>query len=140
MKVSRNSLIYFVLLFIIIPVGYASRLRPELFSPFFAEYLGDPLWTAMIYFGLCLIFPRMSVLKLFAITLSFCYFIEISQLCQEPWLIAIRATTIGALILGHGFLWSDIICYTIGALFAAAVDYGIISINKKMNSCEARRT
>lgn len=134
MKVSRNSLLYFTLLFIIIPVGFASRARPELFSPFLAEYLGDPLWTAMIYFGLCLIFPKTSILKLFFVTLSFCYFIEITQLCQAPWLNAIRSNLIGALILGHGFMWSDIICYTVGALFAAAVDYGIVAISKRVKS------
>ena len=46
--------------------------------------------------------------------LIFSYSIEISQLYQAPWINAVRNTKIGALALGHGFLWSDLICYTVG--------------------------
>jgi VanZ family protein len=40
--------------------------------------------------------------------------IEISQLYHSPWIDVIRKTTIGGLVLGYGFLWSDIVCYIVG--------------------------
>ncbi len=43
---------------------------------------------------------------------------ETLQLYQAPWIQAIRHTKIGGLLLGFGFLWSDIICYFIGTLLS----------------------
>ncbi len=50
----------------------------------------------------------------------FCFAVEFSQLYQAEWIIMIRQTKIGGLILGYGFLWSDLLCY------AAGVSAGII--------------
>lgn len=44
----------------------------------------------------------------------FFYGIELSQLYHALWIDAIRNTTLGGLIIGFGFLWSDLVCYTIG--------------------------
>jgi len=44
--------------------------------------------------------------------------VEISQLYQVEWLNNIRSTTLGRLVLGQGFLWSDIISYTVGITIA----------------------
>ena len=46
--------------------------------------------------------------------------VEISQLYHAPWIDSIRQTTLAALILGFGFLWSDLVCY------AAGVSLGIL--------------
>ncbi len=43
---------------------------------------------------------------------------EALQLYHAPWIEAIRQTRVGGLILGFGFLWSDIICYAIGIVIA----------------------
>jgi hypothetical protein len=48
--------------------------------------------------------------------------VEISQLYQAEWFNAIRITMPGRLILGQGFLWSDIISYTIGISIAAFIE------------------
>ncbi|MES2316729.1 MAG: DUF2809 domain-containing protein [Pseudomonadota bacterium] len=40
--------------------------------------------------------------------------VEASQLWQPPWLNAIRATSIGHLVLGQGFQWGDVLVYTCG--------------------------
>lgn len=60
----------------------------------------------------------MSRKGVFLISLLFCYFIEVSQLYQASWINNLRNTTIGGLILGHGFLWSDILAYTFGVTIA----------------------
>ena len=66
----------------------------------------------------------------FHYALSFSYCIEISQLYQADWINAIRGTTLGALVLGHGFLWSDILCYTVGVGLAILIDFTLF-INKE---------
>ena len=52
------------------------------------------------------------------------YCVEFSQLIRWPWLVEFRSTTIGHLMLGQGFLWSDLIAYMIGIqLFYILTDY-----------------
>lgn len=46
-----------------------------------------------------------------------------SSYCEmKMWINAIRKTTIGALVLGHGFLWMDLISYFIGITIAVIID------------------
>jgi len=40
--------------------------------------------------------------------------VELSQLYHAPWIDPIRRTTLGGLVLGFGFLWSDLACYAAG--------------------------
>jgi glycopeptide antibiotics resistance protein len=95
-------------------IGLASRHYPDLLPHFLASYAGDTLWALLVFLLLGLLFPTMSTLKVAVIALLFSWSIEISQLYHAPWLDEIRHYQLGALILGHGFLWSDILCYTIG--------------------------
>ena len=44
--------------------------------------------------------------------------VEFSQLIKWGWLVRIRSTTIGHLLLGQGFLWSDLLAYTVGIAVA----------------------
>ncbi|WP_309145332.1 ribosomal maturation YjgA family protein [Paenibacillus mendelii] len=52
----------------------------------------------------------------------FCLFIECSQLYQAGWINDIRATVIGALILGKGFLAVDLVRYAAGIGAAYGLD------------------
>ena len=114
--------IYLTVTFVIILAGLASRKYGNALPKFIAEYIGDTLWAAMVYWGLRFLFPSASILKVTAISLLFSYCIEISQLYQVDWANAIRNTPLGALVFGHGFLWSDMICYTVGVMLSATVD------------------
>ena len=96
-----------------------------------APYLGDILWATMVYFGFKFLFPKIKKQKGILISIIFSYGIEISQLYQAQWINSIRATTLGSLVLGHGFLWSDLICYTIGILLGFSLDY-LLNTNKKI--------
>ncbi len=63
----------------------------------------------------------------------FCWLIEASQAWRTAWLDTFRDTTFGGLLLDHGFLWSDIIAYTMGALAAYFADkkfYNLSLTNK----------
>ena len=45
-----------------------------------------------------------------------CFVIEFCQLLTYDWLVQLRATLPGRMILGQGFLWSDICAYAAGVL------------------------
>ncbi|COT06807.1 Protein of uncharacterised function (DUF2809) [Streptococcus pneumoniae] len=68
----------------------------------------------MIFTGFGFLFPKTETKKLAFISLMFCYGIEASQLYHAEWIDSIRATTLGGLVLGYVFLWSDVVAYTIG--------------------------
>ncbi|WP_459190259.1 DUF2809 domain-containing protein [Parabacteroides sp. APC149_11_2_Y6] len=115
--------IYLAATFLIILAGLASRKYGDVLPKCIAEYSGDTLWAAMVYLALRFLFSPISILKATTGALLFSYCIEISQLYQADWINIVRSTMLGSLILGHGFLWSDMVCYTVGILLSATIDY-----------------
>lgn len=115
-------LLYLLLAGLTILLGLASRRYPLAFPLFFATYAGDALWAALVYWLLATFRPgkRVVVLALTAIGISFA--VEFSQLFHPHWLDAARATRLGALVMGRGFLWSDLACYVAGVTGAALLD------------------
>jgi len=77
-------------------------------------YLGDALWALLIFLIMGFIFNKLASFHLSIVALLFCYLTEISQLYHASWIDEIRSTTIGGLVLGFGFLWSDILAYSLG--------------------------
>lgn len=114
---------YFLIFVATIILGLCSRRYGAYLSSFIADYAGDTLWAMMVYFGFRILFPYTQIFRIIIIALVFSYAIEISQLYQAEWINTVRNTLLGALILGHGFLWSDIVCYTVGVLLALGLDY-----------------
>ena len=88
---------------------------------FFNTFFPDAAWTMAVYCGFGLLFDRGVRVNLPA-SLAVSYLVELSQCIQTPLLNAIRATRLGGLILGFGFLWSDLVCYTVGAVLCAAAE------------------
>jgi hypothetical protein len=56
------------------------------------------------------------------IALLVAFGVEVSQLVHTPWLDALRATRLGALALGQGFVASDLAAYGAGVLLAVVLD------------------
>ncbi|GAA5479373.1 hypothetical protein Hhel01_02890 [Haloferula helveola] len=79
----------------------------------------------MIYWGFAFLFPRVAVRWIAIAAGSFCLAIELSQLSSHPFLVDARSTRIGALILGHGFLWIDLLRYAAGIGLAAMLDFSV---------------
>ena len=79
-----------------------------------AAYAGDTLWALAAFLGIGLVRPRASTWRAAAVAMSFSVMIEVSQLYHAPWIDSVRGTTLGGLILGYGFLWSDLVCYAVG--------------------------
>ncbi|QBP91127.1 DUF2809 domain-containing protein [Bacillus mycoides] len=114
MNTKRNRLLYVMFTIVVIILGLSSRKFAFALPDLLNDYLGDALWALMIFVGFGFLFPKIETKKLAFISLIFCYGIEISQLYHAEWIDSIRATTLGGLVLGYGFLWSDLVAYTIG--------------------------
>jgi hypothetical protein len=106
-------------MFIVIALGLSSRAYPHLWPHFWANYAGDTLWALMAFLLIGFMFPFLSTLKVAAIALLFSLFIELSQLYQATWINELRQYRIIALVIGRGFLWSDLVCYSMGVAMGA---------------------
>jgi Protein of unknown function (DUF2809) len=113
----RNRLWYAIAIGLVIAIGLGSRHYPQL-----GKYPGDALWTIVVFLLLGFALPRVSTLKVATLALFISYIVEFGQLYRAPWIVAIRSTTIGHLILGSDFGWGDLAAYTIGALLALVVE------------------
>jgi hypothetical protein len=111
---TRNRYLYSLLLLVTIAAGLASRHFPGILPHWVQLYLGDTLWAFMVFLVLGFIFQKKSTPWIAIAAIAFSYCIEISQLYHASWIDAVRATTLGGLVLGFGFLWSDLVCYTVG--------------------------
>lgn len=118
----KNRIKYFIITIIIMLMGLLSRKFMFIFPRNIAPFVGDMLWAMMIYFGFRFLFPKLNITKSLVLAFLFSFSIEISQLYQAQWINNIRNTIIGGLILGHGFLFEDLISYSIGIILGCVVD------------------
>lgn len=112
----RNRWIYFAAGCVVTLLGLASRKLGEHLPGFLAEYAGDTLWALLVFLLFGWLWPQASTFRIGMMTLLFAFAVEISQTYHAPWIDRLRGTTLGGLVLGFGFLWSDLVCYTAGML------------------------
>ncbi len=110
----RNRKIYAPLMLIVIGLGLASRKYGAYLPSWLADYAGDTLWALLIFLMIGFLLPTHSTRKVAIFALAFAFFIELTQLYHAPWLDSIRQYRLAALILGYDFLWSDLLCYSVG--------------------------
>lgn len=104
----RNRLLYALMIIVVIILGLCSRKLINVLPNFLNIYLGDALWALLIFIGVGFIFREMESKIVALVGISFCYLIELSQLYHANFIDNIRKTTLGGLVLGYGFLWSDL--------------------------------
>jgi hypothetical protein len=117
--------IYFILFIFFTWLALATRSHHEWFHPLIVEYGGDIIWAGMFLFFLRIFFIKIELWKLALINYALGVADEVSQLYQAPWILSIRQTKLGGLMLGHTFVWSDIVCYALGTLLAFILAYFI---------------
>ena len=100
----------------VVIIGLLSRWDGAWMPGFVRSYAGDTLWATMVTLGLALIRPGGKPEALALLALGIAFAVEFTQLCRAPWIDAIRATVPGHLVLGQGFLWSDLACYVAGVV------------------------
>ena len=127
MNPKRSRAAYTALIIAVIILGLASRaktIQPPL-PPFISEYAGDTLWALMVFFGFGFLFPKLSTWRVAAVASGFAVCIELSQLYHALWIDAMRHTRLGGLVLGFGFLWSDLVCYLVGVLCGIGLELAL---------------
>ncbi len=110
-------------------VGLASRRYRGHLPSFIGEYSGDALWALMLFLVVSFMLVGRPLVQRCGIALALAFAVEISQLYHAPWIDGIRNTTWGGLMLGFGFLWSDLVCYTVGIAAGALAEIGFMRIN-----------
>lgn len=106
-------------------LGLGSRRYAELLPEFVGLYAGDTVWGLMLYFGISAFLPRSRILIRTSVAIVVAFAVELSQLYHASWIDAIRQTTLGGLALGFGFLWTDLVCYTVGVVSGAVAELGL---------------
>jgi hypothetical protein len=114
--VRRSRATSLVLALLVVALGLASRSKALPWPAFFAAYAGDTLWALLVFLLVRFLAPTRPRLHVAAVALAFSFAVEVSQLFHPPWLDALRRTLPGRLVLGAGFLWSDLVCYSAGVL------------------------
>lgn len=102
-------------------LGLASRSGQIVLPEFLATYAGDTLWALLVFWLVRVLAPALPALSSALVALGFSFFIEFLQLYHAPWIDGIRATTLGGLVLGYGFKFSDLACYSVGVCFGYAL-------------------
>jgi hypothetical protein len=122
----RSRCVYTGLLIATIFCGLASRRYATQLPTLIGVYAGDALWAAMVFWFIAICFPRLSIWRIAIATCAVAAVVEASQLYHAPWIDSVRSTALGGLALGRGFVWSDLACYAVGVLGAAAIDFAIL--------------
>lgn len=109
-----RRIIYLLCAAATICLGLASRQYRKHLPSFIGEYSGDVLWALMLFLAVSFVLAGRSLCQRFIISLILAFSVEVSQLYHSPWIDDIRSTTLGGLVLGFGFLWRDLVCYSVG--------------------------
>lgn len=113
---------YLITILLTICVGITARKLSVCFPDWINFWLGDALYAFMMFFIMAFVLVRRSPRVVAVIALTICYCIEMSQLWQGGWINNIRQTLPGKLILGQGFLWSDLVAYLVGITAAYCIE------------------
>ncbi len=118
----RHRLHYLGLIFFTIIIGLFSRTKYLPIPDFM--WVGDVFYGLLIFFILGFLYPNRTKLGIGLTAFTICCLIECSQLYQADWIVLVRETKMGSLILGHGFLWSDLLAYFGGVSLGVLIEWG----------------
>ena len=118
----RHRLHYLGLIFFTIIVGLFSRTKYLPYPDFM--WVGDIFYGLLIFFIIGFLYPDRSKSGVGLAAFILCCMIELSQLYQADWIVLLRETKMGALVLGHTFLWSDLLAYGVGVLLGIGIESG----------------
>lgn len=128
----NTRLMYVVAIITSVFLGLSSRTFSGLIPHFIAKHAGDVLWASMVYFGFRFFLVKRSLTWAVGISVIFSFAIEISQLYKAEWIVEIRNTVIGSLILGRGYVTVDLFRYVIGITIAFWIDKFWLQRNKRI--------
>lgn len=78
-------------------------------------------WAAMMFWWVSALAPHARLAVRAAGALGIACAVELFQLWRAPWLLAVRATRLGHLVLGSDFDPRDFLAYALGVALAAGL-------------------
>jgi Protein of unknown function (DUF2809) len=114
MRPRRNPLFWAGLIALVLILRLSSRRYAGHLPDVVAAYTGDTLWATAAFLGIGLLLPMASTSLVALLARSLSVLVEVGQLYHAPWIDTIRSTTLGGLVLGFHFVWSNLACYAIG--------------------------
>lgn len=117
--IRRRRWPYLALALLVLVFGLSVRTYSSALPTFVGAYAPDALWALLVFLLVAAVNPCRTTQQTAWIASAFAYGIEFSQLYQAPWINVIRNTRLGGLVFGHGFLLSDLVCYTVGISMGA---------------------
>jgi len=118
----KRRIVYLLFAILTMLAGLASRRFGPHLPSFIGEYSGDVLWALMLFLVVSFVLAGRLLVQRCIISLVLAFAVEVSQLYHSPWIDGIRSTTLGGLVLGFGFLWSDLVCYLVGIVAGVLAD------------------
>ncbi len=118
----RNPPAWLALIALAVILGLGSRRLASRLPAFVAAYAGDTLWATTAFLGIGLLLPRASTMRVASLAMIVSLSVEVGQLYHAPWIDSIRRTTLGGLILGFDFVWSDLACYAVGVTLGHLIE------------------
>ena len=118
----NRRMFYLFSAIVVMLTGLASRRFRQHLPLFIGEYSGDVLWALMLFLAVSFVLADRPLFQRCIISLVLAFAVEVSQLYHAPWIDGIRNTTLGGLVLGFGFLWSDLVCYLVGIAAGALTE------------------
>lgn len=103
-------------------LGLASRRYAAWLPAWVLLYAGDALWALLVYWLVRVLRPAAAAGRAALLAGGWALATELSQLATWPWLVALRHTWWGKLVLGQGFLASDLLCYALGIGLGLALE------------------
>jgi hypothetical protein len=119
---ARKRVIAFVGLIAAALLGLASRKTLLHEVPILGEYGGDVCWAIAAFALVRLCVPRVSVRVVMLVAGALSLGVELSQLIDIPVVNDLRENALVALLIGRGFLASDLASYAAGIIIAATVE------------------
>ena len=107
----RKILISLIGIVVLIPLGLYSR-----HISWLPKETGDALWAMMVFCFWRIILVKSKLRTVAIVSLTHSFIVEFSQLLRWPWLVSFRDTFVGHMMLGQGFLWTDLVAYVIGII------------------------
>ena len=117
-----SRLAYVAAAAVTIAVGLIVYLRGGFLQPSARDIVGDTLWAAMMAWLVAVIAPGAKPLLRGSVAYAICVAVEVSQAFHSVSLDAIRATTVGHLVLGSGFDPRDLAAYATGVVAAVLLE------------------
>ena len=107
--VKRKIIISLIGIIVLIPLGLYSR-----HISWLPKETGDALWAMMVFCLWCIILVKSKLRTVAIVSLAHSFILEFSQLLRWQLLVSFRDTFVGHMMLGQGFLWTDLVAYVIG--------------------------